>query len=48
MKTIAMILVALMAPPLQETRNAGEQFKDALGKAKESKRKVFLTFGSPG
>ena len=32
----------------QETRRAEDLFKDALAKAKESKLKVFLTFGSPG
>lgn len=32
----------------QETRKADEAFKDALAKAKDSKLKVFLTFGSPG
>jgi len=48
MKLMPMILVAALAVHAQETRKADEAFKDALAKAKESKLKVFLTFGSPG
>jgi len=48
MKLMAMILVAALAVQAQETRKADEALKDALAKAKESKRNVFLTFGSPG
>ena len=47
MKLMSMILLAALSVP-QETRKADEAFKDALTKAKESKLKVFLTFGSPG
>ena len=50
MKTITMLLLGLVGSTIhaQETRKADEAFKDALAKAKESKKKVFLTFGSPG
>ena len=48
MKLMSILLVAAVAFPVQETRKADEAFKDALAKAKESKLKVFLTFGSPG
>ena len=48
MKLMSMILLAALSIPCQETRKADEAFKDALAKAKESKLKVFLTFGSPG
>ena len=50
MKSIPIFLFALagFAGRLQETRNAEDAFKEALAAAKESKKKVFLTFGSPG
>jgi len=48
MKLMPMVLVAALALPLQESRKADEAFKGALASAKESKKKVFLTFGSPG
>jgi hypothetical protein len=48
MKLLPMLLLAVVSGPAQETRQADEAFKDALAKAKESKLKVFLTFGSPG
>jgi hypothetical protein len=36
------------SPVLQDTAKAEDLLKDALARAKESKKKVFLTFGSPG
>jgi hypothetical protein len=48
MKLMSMVFLAALAIPPQETRKADEAFKDALASAKESKKKVFLTFGSPG
>ena len=48
MKLMSMVLFAALAIPMQETRKADEAFRDALAAAKESKKKVFLTFGSPG
>lgn len=48
MKLMSILLLTALAVPAQETRKADEAFKDALAKAKESKKKVFLTFGSPG
>jgi hypothetical protein len=48
MKMMPFMLIAALAIPVQETRKADEAFKDALSKARESKLKVFLTFGSPG
>ena len=48
MKLLTILLAAAVAFSAQETRKADEAFKDALAKAKESKLKVFLTFGSPG
>jgi hypothetical protein len=48
MKLLPMLLLAAVGLPVQETRNAADAFKDAVAKAKESKKKVFLTFGSPG
>ena len=48
MKMMSLVLLAAIAGPAQETRNAADAFKEAVGKAKESKKKVFLTFGSPG
>ena len=48
MKLMAVLMLAALAIPAQETRKADEAFKDALSKAKEAKLKVFLTFGSPG
>jgi len=47
MKLLSMLFLAAVAIP-QETRQAEDLLKDALSKAKESKLKVFLTFGSPG
>jgi hypothetical protein len=47
MKLMPILLAAALAIP-QEARKADEAFKDALASAKESKKKVFLTFGSPG
>lgn len=58
MKLVAIAL--LLAAPLpalpslgeggaaQDSKKAEELFKEALAQAKESKKKVFLTFGSPG
>ena len=45
-----LLLIALLAMPaaFQETKNAEDLLKDAFTQAKESKRKVFLAFGSPG
>ena len=48
MKLVAIALMIAWAPALQDARKADDLFKDALAQAKESKRKVFLTFGSPG
>jgi hypothetical protein len=48
MKLLPFLFIAAALMPAQETRKADEAFKDALASAKESKRKVFLTFGSPG
>jgi hypothetical protein len=48
MKLMSMMLLAALTLSVQETRKADEAFKDALAKAKETKKKVFLTFGSPG
>jgi len=48
MKLMPLLLIAALAMAPQETRKADEAFKEALGVAKESKKKVFLTFGSPG
>jgi hypothetical protein len=48
MKLLTVLLLASVAIPAQETRKADEAFKEALAAAKESKKKVFLTFGSPG
>jgi hypothetical protein len=48
MKLLSILLLAAVAIPAQETRKADEAFKEALAKAKETKTKVFLTFGSPG
>jgi hypothetical protein len=48
MKLMSMLLVAALSILAQETRKADEAFKEALASAKESKKKVFLTFGSPG
>jgi len=48
MKLLSILLLAAIASPVQETRNANDVLKEAMGKAKESKKKVFLTFGSPG
>jgi hypothetical protein len=48
MKLLAIALLTLLPAGVQDDKNAGEQFQDALAKAKETKRRVFLTFGSPG
>jgi hypothetical protein len=48
MKLLAILLMALVPASLQDSKNADELFRDSLAKAQESKRKVFLTFGSPG
>jgi len=48
MKLVAIALLLAAGPVLQETKKAEDLFKDALSRAKESKKKVFLTFGSPG
>jgi hypothetical protein len=48
MKLVAMALLLAAGPALQEAKKAEDLFKDALAQAKESKKKVFLTFGSPG
>ena len=47
MKMVAALLL-LAVPALQAERKAEDLLKDALAQAKESKKKVFLTFGSPG
>jgi len=49
MKLVAIALL-LAAPSFaaQDSKKAEDLFKDALAQAKESKKKVFLTFGSPG
>src|SRR5262245_63262983 len=48
MNLLPILLIAVVAILPQESRKADEAFKDALARAKESKLKVFLTFGSPG
>jgi hypothetical protein len=48
MKLLAIALLTVVSGALQDSKNAEDLFKDALTKAKESKKKVFLTFGSPG
>jgi hypothetical protein len=48
MKLLAIALVLAGWPGGQEGRRAEDLLKDALVQAKESKKKVFLTFGSPG
>jgi hypothetical protein len=48
MKLLPVLFIAAAWMTSQETRKADEAFKDALASAKETKRKVFLTFGSPG
>ena len=48
MKLVAIALLLGWAPAAQESKKAEDLFSDALAQAKESKRKVFLTFGSPG
>jgi hypothetical protein len=53
---IALLLAASLGRPSfakatagrQESKKAEDLFKDALAQAKESKKKLFLTFGSPG
>jgi hypothetical protein len=47
MKLVAVALL-VAAPLLQESKKAEELLRDALAQAKESKKKVFLTIGSPG
>ena len=48
MKLLAAALLLTLSPGLQDDKKAEDLFKDALGQAKEAKKKVFLTFGSPG
>jgi hypothetical protein len=48
MKWMALALLAAAPALSQDTRKAEDLLKDALAQAKESKRLVFLTFGSPG
>ena len=49
MKLILAASLLLAVPPQErETRKAADLFKDALEKAKEPKKRVFLTFGGPG
>lgn len=48
MMLIAIVLWAALPAPAQDSRKAEDLYRDALAQAKESKRKVFLTFGSPG
>ena len=48
MKLLAIALVLSGMPGGQEGRRAEDLFKDALVQAKDSTKKVFLTFGSPG
>jgi hypothetical protein len=48
MKLVALGLLLAAIPLAQEGKNAEDLLKDALAQAKESKKKVFLTFGSPG
>jgi hypothetical protein len=47
MKLLAVALLLALNPVPQE-KKAEDLFKDALAQAKDSKKKVFLTFGSPG
>jgi thiol-disulfide isomerase/thioredoxin len=44
---LALTLLLALAVDSSRERNAEEMFKDALAAAKESKREVFLTFGTP-
>ena len=49
MKLMTFALWALLVQePPQDSKNAQDLFKGALAQAKESKKRVFLTFGSPG
>jgi len=48
MKLVAIALLLAESPSLQDSKKAEDLYKDALAQAKESKKKVFLTFGSPG
>jgi hypothetical protein len=48
MKLVAVALLLALNSAPQDSRKAEDLFKDALAQAKESKKKVFLTFGSPG
>jgi hypothetical protein len=48
MKLVALALLLAASPCLQEGKKAEDLFKEALGQAKDAKKKVFLTFGSPG
>jgi len=48
MKLVAIALLLAASPALQDSKKAEDLYKDALAQAKESKKKVFLTFGSPG
>jgi len=48
MKLVAVALLLALNPVPQDSKKAEDLFKDALAQAKESKKKVFLTFGSPG
>ena len=45
---VAFALLLLSGPALQDAKKAEDLFKEALAQAKDSKKKVFLTFGSPG
>lgn len=48
MKLVVAALLIAVVPGLQDAKKAEDLLKDALALAKESKRKLFLTFGSPG
>ena len=48
MKLLAIALLRVLSPAAQEGKKAEDLLKDALAQAKESKKKVFLAFGSPG
>ena len=48
MMFVAIALLLILSPAAQDPKKAEDLFKDALAQAKDSKKKVFLTFGSPG
>ena len=48
MKLVAIALLLAVGAAPQDPKKADDLFREALATAKESKKKVFLTFGSPG